>query len=382
MPIIVSIAQAAYACAYANVFAYITNDWGTRVRQFSKSAAAAVTVSLMLLAPAAFAEGFVEKYERMLFEMGLDVGKIDDILDGKAQEAVRVFQVSNGIYGDGRLNAETQARIEQVHASLPEGQRRKAMYADAASQPADAHTSTGFTPLDATTAQPSGAETIADDEAAVMGADAPADIGEMSAATEAQHHWMRLGLSFNADWRVIDSSNYEVEALLFRPQFDATVQFPFGLYGSVGLASVSLEELEINQLEQSTASNHESWVQAGLGWRFAMNRARGLYWGFAVESMFLDEKSYPLAANTALYEDLLRVGIFAEKDRAGRYGRIQLALQMEDNATLGRLDGTHIWFLAGGPFGLGLNWGLGAGETDYNEDLFEASFGAQLMLRF
>ncbi len=329
------------------------------------AAQAGLVAACLAWASAVQALGFVEKYERMLSELGVEVGPIDDILDVQAQNAVRDFQRFHGLEVTGLLNPETQAEIEAAHtrkfsSSGPSSSRQvSGTRVTAAKAVSDGN------PADSANAQP-----VAEDGADAMPASQTVDTaGTAASRPPMAHKLFRLGLGYSRAATVVDDGVNEATVSSGIPLATAALQLPVGLFVQAAAGEQTIDEIELNNVTTDVDIS-EDVLGVALGWRFPAPMRNGTYVGVLVSALRVDD------------EDSQQIGVYSEKDTSFRYGRITAGLILAENADLFGVSGEHLWFPGRGLLGLGLNWALAGGETDFDEDIGSFALGAMLKLRF
>jgi hypothetical protein len=169
--------------------------------------------------------------------------------------------------------------------------------------------------------------------------------------------FLRVDVSLGGDVTSFDD-NGAVDYLEGQLAGILTVQSDQGLYGRLGFKRHMLDEIQIGG-EVFDVDEKYGTTLYGLGYRLPLTIGQGLYWGVGYQSAVDDRSGVnPLHSGR----------LFLEKEQRHRYGVISLAyMAREDDYRLFEVSGTHIWFFDGG-LGLGVNWGLGAGESDIGNE--------------
>lgn len=185
---------------------------------------------------------------------------------------------------------------------------------------------------------------------------------------------LRIDVSYSIDSTTLDDGIDEINILESGFAGIGTYQSAQGFYGELGFGRVTTDEVEVNRQTFDVDDSYS--VRAfGLGYRMPRATGEGLYWGFGYRNTKTDESGS---------DPVNSIRLFWEKERVRRYGIISVAYNTSDDFNLFTVSGRHVWFGESG-VGIGVSWGLGAGQTDSGfdpeADIGQASLGALIMFR-
>lgn len=129
-----------------------------------------------------------------------------------------------------------------------------------------------------------------------------------------------------------------------------TYQSASGIFGEAGFSRISTIELEVNG-QTFDVDEDDNGSLFGLGYRIPRVNSDDNYWGIGLRRISVDDA------------DQTSLRLFSEKDSPTRYGIVELSYDRDDGFDAISVRGRHIWF-SGGVVGLGVAWGLQAGEFD------------------
>ncbi|MDO6461874.1 hypothetical protein Q4485_14275 [Granulosicoccaceae sp. 1_MG-2023] len=183
---------------------------------------------------------------------------------------------------------------------------------------------------------------------------------------------IRVDISANSSSTVLDDGFDELTIWETSLQGTLTLQSSYGVYGELGVANITVQEIEIDGRTYDVDEDYDANL-FGVGYRFPNQIWPSQYWGIGYRHADSDGS------------DSNAVRLFSEKDTDLRYGIIEFSYASGDDSDLFSLSGRHVWFL-NDVIGLGVNWGVSFGSIDtpsgYADiDTGAANIGGILMIR-
>jgi hypothetical protein len=150
-----------------------------------------------------------------------------------------------------------------------------------------------------------------------------------------------------------------------------------GFYAQMGFSSEYVDE---GKIDGETYDIDESFSARtlGVGYRFAVNREQGRFWGIGYGNTKQDDKNLGGPYSKPVHS----FRVFWEKENSRRYGNISISHNTNSHMRSFSVSGRHVWLGQSG-FGGGFFWSVGSGKFDggYVEDYgFGAASGGLLLM--
>jgi hypothetical protein len=197
---------------------------------------------------------------------------------------------------------------------------------------------------------------------------------DCSSAAALEGSLLRLDGSLNIRSTTLGNGTNEASIFEIGYAGAASYQSSMGLYGTLGLGETAANKIKIDKTSFDT--NDSYFVrQFGFGYRIPRASGEGLYWGIGYNNTDM------IARNSAPDHSF---SLFWQKERAHRYGIIDVSYTNNKNYQLVSVAGKHLWFFGEDDPGIGVFWSLGAGRLDGitpKIDMYRTTLGIVMMLR-